>query len=84
MTIYKQRLTDHSHPCLTDNGGCEQICLPADGGRRTCACGMQYKKVGETGCESYKTFLVVTQLDVARGYSIEVNFSTVCKELTLL
>ncbi|KAL7294867.1 hypothetical protein TKK_0011791 [Trichogramma kaykai] len=71
MTIYKKRLTDTSHPCLTNNGGCEQICLPSAGRTRICACGMQYRKVGETSCQSYNTFLVVTQLDVARGYSFK-------------
>lgn len=71
LTIYKKRLQDGSHPCTVNNGGCEQICLPMKGNRRTCACGMQYKKSSETGCESYKTFLVVTQLDVARGYSFK-------------
>lgn len=70
LTIYKKRATG-SHPCLTNNGDCEQLCLPASGGTRVCACGMEYKKVTETRCEPYKTFAVVTQLDVARGYSLK-------------
>lgn len=70
LTIYKKRATG-SHPCLINNGGCEQLCLPASGGTRVCACGMEYKKVTETRCEPYKTFAVVTQLDVARGYSLK-------------
>lgn len=70
LTIYKKRATG-SHPCLISNGGCEQLCLPASGGTRVCACGMEYRKVSDTRCEPYKTFAVVTQLDVARGYSLK-------------
>ncbi|XP_014481783.1 PREDICTED: low-density lipoprotein receptor-related protein 2 [Dinoponera quadriceps] len=70
LTIYKKRATG-SHPCLINNGGCEQLCLPASGGTRVCACGMEYRKISDTRCEPYKTFAVVTQLDVARGYSLK-------------
>ncbi|XP_070148921.1 low-density lipoprotein receptor-related protein 2 [Polyergus mexicanus] len=70
LTIYKKRATG-AHPCLINNGGCEQLCLPASGGTRVCACGMDYRKVSEINCEPYKTFAVVTQLDVARGYSLK-------------
>lgn len=70
LTIYKKRVTG-DHPCFINNGGCEQICLPASGGTRVCACGMEYRKVSDTSCEPFKTFAVVTQLDVARGYSLK-------------
>ncbi|XP_012271678.1 low-density lipoprotein receptor-related protein 2 [Orussus abietinus] len=70
LTIYKKRATG-THPCLVSNGGCEQICLPSSGGTRVCACGLEYRKVDETRCEPFKTFAVVTQLDVARGYSLK-------------
>jgi hypothetical protein len=84
LTIYKKQLTDTSHSCLNNNGGCEQICLPSTGGTRICACGMQYRKVGEMNCESYKTFLVVTQLDVARGYSFKVLYIFYLKKVNNL
>lgn len=70
LTIYKKRVTG-DHPCFINNGDCEQICLPASGGTRVCACGMEYRKVSDTSCEPFKTFAVVTQLDVARGYSLK-------------
>ncbi|XP_024940882.1 low-density lipoprotein receptor-related protein 2 isoform X2 [Cephus cinctus] len=69
LTIYKKRVTG-SHPCLNGNGGCEQLCLPSTGGTRVCACGIEYYNVSDTRCEPFKTFAVVTQLDVARGYSL--------------
>ncbi|KAF7989294.1 hypothetical protein HCN44_007968 [Aphidius gifuensis] len=69
LVIYKKRAIG-SHPCLENNGGCEQLCLPSIGGSRVCACSMEYKMINNTKCEPYKTFAVVTQLDVARGYSL--------------
>lgn len=68
--IYKKRASG-LHPCLFRNGGCEQICLPSSGGTRVCACGMEYKRISDTKCEAFKTFAVVSQLDVARGYSLD-------------
>ncbi|XP_066588132.1 low-density lipoprotein receptor-related protein 2 isoform X2 [Prorops nasuta] len=70
LTIYKKRAIG-SHPCFINNGGCEQICLPSAGGTRVCACGLEYRKAGTTNCAPFKTFAVVTQLDVARGYSLK-------------
>ena len=70
FTIYRKRqMVDH--PCLQNNGGCEQICLPGEGSSRTCACGVGYKKEHEVKCSPYKTFAVVAQLDMARGYSLK-------------
>lgn len=70
FTIYKKRqMVDH--PCLQNNGGCEQICIPSDNRLRTCACGIGYKKENEISCSPHKTFAVVAQLDIARGYSLK-------------
>ncbi|XP_056632979.1 low-density lipoprotein receptor-related protein 2 isoform X2 [Diorhabda sublineata] len=69
FTIYKKRPAA-DHPCLQNNGGCEQICIPAEGRTRTCACGIGYKK-NEINCSPYRTFAVVSQLDITRGYSLK-------------
>lgn len=70
FTIFRKRqLIDH--PCLINNGGCEHICLPHDGKTRVCACGIGYKKDYEINCIPYKTFAVVSQLDMTRGYSLK-------------
>ncbi|XP_043484789.1 low-density lipoprotein receptor-related protein 2 [Leptopilina heterotoma] len=69
LTIYKKRAIG-SHSCLVNNGGCDQLCLPSAGGTRVCDCGVGYRKTADTRCEPYKTFAVVTQLDVVRGYSL--------------
>lgn len=67
--IFKKR-TLGDHPCLLNNGGCEQICIPTEGRSRTCACGIGYKR-DEISCSPYRTFAVVAQLDMARGYSLK-------------
>ena len=69
MMIYKQQ-SMLQHPCQTNNGGCEQLCIPADSSSRTSACGIGYRKDNDINCISYKTFAVVSQLDVTRGYSL--------------
>lgn len=69
MMIYKKRSTVQ-HPCLTNNGGCEHLCIPEEGTSRVCGCGISYKKENGINCVPYKTYAVVSQLDVARGYSL--------------
>lgn len=69
MTIFKKRSMPQ-HPCQTNNGGCEHICIPYTGGSRTCACSIGYKKEDEVSCVAYRSFAVVSQLDVTRGYSL--------------
>lgn len=59
------------HPCLINNGACEQICLPGESKTRICACSIGYKKENEVNCIPYKTFAVVSQLDMTRGYSLK-------------
>lgn len=70
MTIYKKRST-MLHPCQSNNGGCEHICVPQEGGQKTCICGIGHRKEDELSCVPYKTFAVVSQLDVTRGYSLK-------------
>lgn len=63
-------LTAKSHPCLQGNGGCEQICIPYEGFARVCGCSIGYTKEEEIRCTAYQNFAIVTQLDIARGYSL--------------
>lgn len=69
FTIFRKR-PFNDHPCLQNNGGCEQLCIPAEGRSRTCACGIGYKK-NEINCSPFRSFAVVSQLDIARGYSLK-------------
>ena len=61
----------YNHPCILANGGCSQICIPSEGNSRVCACSVGYKKENEVNCSPYKTFAVVSQLDLIRGYSLK-------------
>ena len=70
MIVFKKRAMPQ-HPCMSANGGCEHFCMPSEGGSRVCACGIGYKKENEISCIPYKSFAVVSQLDVARGYSLK-------------
>uniref|UniRef100_A0A2M4DP70 Putative low-density lipoprotein receptor n=1 Tax=Anopheles darlingi TaxID=43151 RepID=A0A2M4DP70_ANODA len=70
MVIFRKRSVTPQHPCTMNNGGCEHLCVPAVNGARVCLCGMGYKKENEVACTPYKTFAVVSQLDVTRGYSL--------------
>lgn len=70
FTIFKKRQF-MDHPCFLNNGGCEQICLPGEEKTRNCACSVGYKKENEVNCVPYKTFAVVSQLDMTRGYSLK-------------
>lgn len=70
MIIFKKRSMP-AHPCMSSNGGCEHFCMPSVGGSRVCACAIGYRKENEISCTPYKSFAVVSQLDVARGYSLK-------------
>ncbi|KAI5632398.1 low-density lipoprotein receptor domain class A domain-containing protein [Phthorimaea operculella] len=70
LTVFQKRKMMH-HACGTNNGGCDQICIPSDSGSRVCACSVGYRKENENECVPYKTFAVVSQLDLIRGYSLD-------------
>ncbi|XP_037869964.1 low-density lipoprotein receptor-related protein 2 isoform X2 [Bombyx mori] len=73
FTIFQKRKMIH-HPCSQSNGGCEQICIPGDDSvSRVCACSIGYRKENEIHCVPYKTFAVVSQLDLIRGYSLDTS-----------
>lgn len=70
FTIFKKR-PNVLHPCALQNGGCEQICIPSEFKTRICACSVGYRKENEVVCVPYKSFAVVSQLDMTRGYSLK-------------
>nr|XP_039251753.1 low-density lipoprotein receptor-related protein 2-like [Styela clava] len=64
------RLPSGTIACSANNGGCEQICLPAHNLRR-CACntGMKLNEDEKT-CSAYSEFAVVSQESVVRGFDL--------------
>ncbi|XP_076061029.1 low-density lipoprotein receptor-related protein megalin isoform X2 [Oratosquilla oratoria] len=77
LKIYEKRpgeMADeliNSHPCKVNNGGCEQICIPAKDNRRVCRCSTGYKTKDDTMCQPYDKFAIVSFLKLVRGYSLE-------------
>ena len=69
--LFHKRPTPDNHPCVINNGGCEHICIPSSVNSRVCRCSLGYRKDGETRCVPYKSFAVVSQLALTRGYSLE-------------
>ncbi|KAI5717758.1 hypothetical protein M8J77_010754 [Diaphorina citri] len=72
IAVFRKR-SPSNHPCLINNGGCEHLCIPKNHLGYTCSCAVGFKKDSDrdTGCSDYKTFAVVTQLDITRGYSLK-------------
>uniref|UniRef100_A0A8D8XPZ3 Low-density lipoprotein receptor-related protein 2 n=1 Tax=Cacopsylla melanoneura TaxID=428564 RepID=A0A8D8XPZ3_9HEMI len=72
ISVFRKR-SPSNHPCLINNGGCEHLCIPKNHLGFTCSCAVGFKKDSDrdTGCSDYKTFAVVTQLDITRGYSLK-------------
>ncbi|CAM1327224.1 Uncharacterised protein PB.8386, partial [Pycnogonum litorale] len=64
------RKSNGKHPCVKANGNCEQICIPVSEMKRKCDCGTGFTIEGDTGCKPYKSFAVVSQLDIVRGFSL--------------
>ncbi|KAK2724586.1 hypothetical protein QYM36_001171, partial [Artemia franciscana] len=71
MKLFQKRSAPDSHPCVLNNGGCEHICLPTSLGGRVCRCSFGYRKESETRCLSYKSFAIVSQLGISRGFALE-------------
>uniref|UniRef100_T1IUN7 EGF-like domain-containing protein n=1 Tax=Strigamia maritima TaxID=126957 RepID=T1IUN7_STRMM len=62
------------HPCHRNNGGCQHICIPARNSQRACACSVGFKMDKDgTSCSTYSSFIVVAQLDMIRGFSLDDN-----------
>lgn len=59
------------HPCRSNNGGCQHICVPSAGNQRTCVCSTGFRIKDKTMCDSYKSFAITAQSTAIRGFSIE-------------
>jgi low density lipoprotein-related protein 2 len=73
LNIYRKRPVRSNHPCLSNQGGCDHICIPAPDNQRTCGCSVGYKKrdKDDTTCQPYSSFAIVSQLKLARGFSLK-------------
>ncbi|RWS26517.1 low-density lipoprotein receptor-related protein 2-like protein, partial [Leptotrombidium deliense] len=71
MKVYSKRTGADNHPCRNGNGGCQHLCVPVANGQRKCLCSTGFKAEGETKCQVYKSFAVVSSLTSLRGFSLE-------------
>ena len=73
LNIYRKRPLRSNHPCLTNQGGCDHICIPAADNQRTCGCsvGFQKRANDDTSCLPYSSYAIVSQLSLARGFSLK-------------
>ncbi|RWS16465.1 low-density lipoprotein receptor-related protein 2-like protein [Dinothrombium tinctorium] len=71
IKVYSKRPGIDNHPCRSGNGGCQHLCIPMSNGQRKCLCSTGFKAEGETNCQIYKSFAVVSSLTALRGFSLE-------------
>ena len=74
--LYHKRSTPDNHPCAINNGGCEHLCIPSTSNSRVCRCSLGSRKEGETRCVPYKSFTIVFQLTLTRGFSLAIANSS--------
>ncbi|GAB6028318.1 hypothetical protein CHUAL_002491 [Chamberlinius hualienensis] len=71
LKIFIQRPTKDTHPCRSNNGRCQHICVPATNNQRTCVCSTGFRLKDKIQCESYQSFVVTAQANTMRGFSID-------------
>ena len=74
LNIFQKRQYEPQHPCVSNRGGCAQICIPYGKNQRKCGCSIGYQ-IGDsdTECEPYHSYAVVSQLKMARGFDVNKN-----------
>ena len=74
LNIFRKRQRSLDHPCLTNRGGCAQICIPFGKNQRKCGCSVGYQTGDtDTECTPYESYAVVSQLKLARGFDVNQN-----------
>lgn len=71
LKIYSKKSGMENHPCRLGNGGCQQLCIPDQENKRKCLCSTGFRTDGQTNCQAYKSFAVVSLLNKMQGFSLE-------------
>lgn len=71
LKMYSKKPGVENHPCRNGNGGCQQLCIPAENSQRRCLCSTGFRTDGETNCQSYKSFAIISSLNKMQGFSLE-------------
>ena len=71
LKIYSKRMGIENHPCRNSNGNCQHLCIPDENNRHKCLCSTGFRTDGQTNCQPYKSFAVVSLLTKMQGFSLE-------------
>ena len=72
LQVFRKRQRSTEHPCLSNRGGCNHICIPYGRNERKCGCSVGYKRGDtETECVQYDSYAIVSQLQMARGFDLK-------------
>ena len=71
LKIYSKRPRIENHPCRNSNGNCQHLCIPDENNRHKCLCSTGFRTDGQTNCQPYKSFAVVSLLTKMQGFSLE-------------
>ncbi|CAI4230259.1 unnamed protein product [Auanema sp. JU1783] len=74
IKVLQPRPSSLTHPCRTDNGNCEHICIAQQFSQHTCLCATGYVKDGVRGCRPYDDdFVLITTKSKITAHSLNEN-----------
>uniref|UniRef100_A0A671S9X1 Low density lipoprotein receptor-related protein 1Ba n=1 Tax=Sinocyclocheilus anshuiensis TaxID=1608454 RepID=A0A671S9X1_9TELE len=72
IKVYDKDSQKGRNPCIPNNGGCSQICLPTSETTRTCSCTTGYNlRPDRSTCEGLQSFLMYSVNEGIRGLSLD-------------
>ncbi|XP_021325253.1 low-density lipoprotein receptor-related protein 1B isoform X1 [Danio rerio] len=72
IKVYDKDTQKGRNPCVLNNGGCSQICLPTSEITRTCSCTTGYNlRQDRSTCEGLQSFLMYSVNEGIRGLSLD-------------
>ncbi|XP_026091548.1 low-density lipoprotein receptor-related protein 1B [Carassius auratus] len=72
IKVYDKDSQKGRNPCVPNNGGCSQLCLPTSETTRTCSCTTGYNlRPDRSTCEGLQSFLMYSINEGIRGLSLD-------------
>uniref|UniRef100_A0A673K1S7 Low-density lipoprotein receptor-related protein 1B-like n=1 Tax=Sinocyclocheilus rhinocerous TaxID=307959 RepID=A0A673K1S7_9TELE len=72
IKVYDKDSQKGRNPCIPNNGGCSQLCLPTSETTRTCSCTTGYNlRPDRSTCEGLQSFLMYSVNEGIRGLSLD-------------
>ncbi|XP_016148446.1 low-density lipoprotein receptor-related protein 1B [Sinocyclocheilus grahami] len=72
IKVYDKDSRKGRNPCVPNNGGCSQLCLPTSETTRTCSCTTGYNlRPDRSTCEGLQSFLMYSINEGIRGLSLD-------------